>query len=181
MLVQGVGVAESVPNDDGSRSDTNQDFIAQGLGNLGSGLFQGQPVGGSVGQTAVNRTAGARTRCGADRLRALDGRDPRRLLRHRRGSGDADPRRPADRAPPSGRCGPEPSCTIWRTGRTSQLAIAITFVATLVLPVAAAVGIGVVVSLVLQLNQSALDLRVVELVPDERRPVRGAGRRRRGW
>ena len=62
VLVQGVGVAESAPNDDGTRSDANVDFIAQGIGNLGSGFFQGQPVGGSVGQTALNRAAGARTR-----------------------------------------------------------------------------------------------------------------------
>ena len=41
-------------------SDTNGDFIAQGIGNLASGLFRGQPVGGSVGQTALNVAAGAR-------------------------------------------------------------------------------------------------------------------------
>jgi SulP family sulfate permease len=48
---------------------------------------------------------------------------------------------------------------------TSQIAITTTFVATLLLPVASAVGLGVVLSLLLQLNQSALDLKVVELVP----------------
>ena len=52
VLVQGTGVAESAPNPDGSPSDANRDFIAQGIGNLASGLFRGQPVGGSVGQTA---------------------------------------------------------------------------------------------------------------------------------
>jgi SulP family sulfate permease len=56
--------------------------------------------------------------------------------------------------------------TIWRTGLTSQIGIATTFVATLLLPVAAAVGLGVVLSILLQLNQAALDLKVVELVPD---------------
>ena len=69
--------------------------------------------------------------------------------------------------------------TIWRTGLTSQIAIATTFVATLLLPVAAAVGLGVVLSLLLQLNQAALDLKVVELVPDadgrlEERPAPAA-------
>ena len=62
VLVQGAGVAESTPNEDGTRSNSNTDFIAQGFGNVGAGLFQGQPVGGSVGQTALNRAAGARTR-----------------------------------------------------------------------------------------------------------------------
>jgi SulP family sulfate permease len=40
-----------------------------------------------------------------------------------------------------------------------------TFLATLFLPVAAAVGIGVALSLLLQLNQEAMDLAVVQLVP----------------
>ncbi len=62
VLVQGSGVAESAPNRDGSRSNANQDFIAQGVGNIASSLFRGQPVGGSVGQTALNIAAGARTR-----------------------------------------------------------------------------------------------------------------------
>jgi SulP family sulfate permease len=54
---------------------------------------------------------------------------------------------------------------IWRTGPTSKVAIVTTFVATLLLPVALAVALGVVLSLLLQLNQGALDLRVVELIP----------------
>jgi SulP family sulfate permease len=62
VLVQGTGVAESAPNADGSPSDANRDFIAQGIGNLASGLFRGQPVGGSVGQTALNVAAGGRSR-----------------------------------------------------------------------------------------------------------------------
>lgn len=55
--------------------------------------------------------------------------------------------------------------TIMRTGRTSQVAVITTFAATLFLPVAAAVGIGVALSLLLQLNTEAMDLVVVELVP----------------
>jgi SulP family sulfate permease len=54
---------------------------------------------------------------------------------------------------------------ILRTGRISQIAVIATFIATLLLPVAAAVGIGVVLSLLMQLNQEAIDLRVVELIP----------------
>jgi SulP family sulfate permease len=57
--------------------------------------------------------------------------------------------------------------TIWRTGLSSQIAIVATFVATLLLPVAAAVGLGVALSLLLQLNQAALDLKVVQLVPQD--------------
>jgi SulP family sulfate permease len=65
VLVQGAGVAESVPNPDGSTADTNGDFAAQGWANLASGLVRGVPVGGSVGNTALNLTAGARTRWAA--------------------------------------------------------------------------------------------------------------------
>ena len=66
--------------------------------------------------------------------------------------------------------------TILRVNRIAQVAMISTFVATLVLPVAAAVGVGLVLSLLLQLNREALDLAVVERVhrPDgtiEERPV----------
>jgi sulfate permease, SulP family len=54
--------------------------------------------------------------------------------------------------------------TIWRAGALSQIALATTLVATLLLPVAAAVGIGVAISLLLQLRQEAIDLSVVQLV-----------------
>jgi SulP family sulfate permease len=61
VLVQGTGVAEAAPNTDGSPSDASRDFIAQGIGKVASGFLRGQPVGGSVGQTALNVAAGART------------------------------------------------------------------------------------------------------------------------
>lgn len=164
VLVQGVGVAESSPNADGSRSDANVDFIAQGVGNLGSGFFQGQPVGGSVGQTALNTAAGARTRWAS----IFSGLWMLLILAVFSGVvGEvAMPTLAAlliFAAAGSLRFGA--MAAIWRTGPTSQIAIAATFVATLLLPVAAAVGLGVVLSLLLQLNQAALDLRVVELVP----------------
>jgi SulP family sulfate permease len=50
-----------------------------------------------------------------------------------------------------------------RTSTISRIAVVVTFIATLLLPVAAAVGIGVVLSLLLQLNRAALDLRVASL------------------
>ena len=53
--------------------------------------------------------------------------------------------------------------TVWRTGLNSKVAMVTTFLATLFLPVAAAVGIGVALSLLLQLNRGAMDLKVVEL------------------
>jgi sulfate permease, SulP family len=164
VLVQGAGVSEAAPNPDKSRSDANRDFLAQGVGNMLAGLFRGQPVGGSVGQTALNVSVGAVGRwasifsglwmalllllfsglIGAVVMSTLAGV----LIFAAIGSfrvGDVR--------------------AILRTGRISQIAVIATFVATLFLPVAAAVGIGLVLSLIMQLNQEALDLRVVELTP----------------
>lgn len=57
--------------------------------------------------------------------------------------------------------------TIMRTGLGSRIAFFATFVTTLLLPVTAAVGIGVAFSLLLQVNQEAVDLTVVRLAPGE--------------
>jgi len=167
VLVQGTGVAESAPNRDGSRSDANRDFMAQGTGNIASGFFRGMPVGGSVGQTALNVAAGARSQWAAIfsgiwmliiliAFGWLVGRV-------------AMPTLAAVlivAAIGSLRVGAVE--TVWRTGGSSLIAMATTFLATLFLPVAAAVGLGVALSLLLQLNADAMDLRVVELrrLPD---------------
>jgi sulfate permease, SulP family len=166
VLVQGAGVAEAAPNSDGAPSDINRDIIAQGAGNLASGFFRGLPVGGSVGQTALNVAAGARTRWAA----IWSGVWMLVILAVFSGL-------VAKVAVPTlgailifaaiGSLKPAEVATIWRTGLTSQIAVFTTFAATLFLPVAAAVGIGVALSLLLQLNTEAMDLAVVELVPRE--------------
>lgn len=165
VLVQGAGVAESAPNPDGP-SNANQDFIAQGAGNLASGVFRGLPVGGSVGQTALNVTAGGRTRWAAIWsgiwmviiLVAFSGAVGKVAM-------------PTLAAvliyAGFGSLRPKEIRTILATGPNSQIALVTTFVATLFLPVAAAVGIGVALSLLLQLNQEAMDLAVVRLVEED--------------
>ena len=164
ILVQGAGVAEAAPNTDGSPSSQNQNIIAQGAGNLASGFFRGMAVGGSVGQTALNVTSGARTRWAAiwsgvwllvilaifSGLVAKIALPTLAAILIFAGVGSM---RPGEIA------------SILRTGRISQVAVITTFAATLFLPVAAAVGIGVALSLLLQLNQGAMDLTVVELIP----------------
>ena len=164
VLVQGVGVSEAAPNTDGSASDPNRDFIAQGAGNLASGVFRGQPVGGSVGQTALNVAAGARGRWASifsglwmlAILVAFSGIVGQVVIP----TLAAVLIYAAIGSLRSGAIG-----TILRTGRTSQIAFATTVVATLFLPVAVAVAIGVALSLLLQLNSEALDLKVVRLEP----------------
>jgi SulP family sulfate permease len=164
VLVQGAGVAEAAPNEDGTASDANRDIIAQGAGNLASGFFRGLPVGGSVGQTALNVRSGGRTRWAA----IWSGLWMLVILALFSGL-------VAKVAMPTlgailifaaiGSLRPGEIATIWHTGLTSQIAVITTFAATLFLPVAAAVGIGVALSLLLQLNTEAMDLTVVELVP----------------
>ena len=162
VLVQGSGVAESAPNRDGSRSNANQDFIAQGVGNIASSLFRGQPVGGSVGQTALNIAAGARTRWASifSGLWML-------LILVAFGGIVGQVAMPTLAAvlivAAIGSLRTREVQTVWLTGPSSQIALGTTFLATLFLPVAAAVGIGVALSLLLQLNRGAMDLRVVEL------------------
>jgi sulfate permease, SulP family len=166
VLVQGAGVAEAAPNPGNVPSDSNRDIIAQGAGNLASGFFRGSPVGGSVGQTALNVTAGGRTRWAA----IWSGVWMLVILALFSGL-------VAKIALPTlaavlifagvGSLKPGEIRTILQTGRTSQVAVITTFGATLFLPVAAAVGIGVALSLLLQLNQGAMDVAVVELIPRE--------------
>ncbi len=166
VLVQGSGVSESSPNPDGSRSDPNKDFVAQGAGNIAAGLFQGQPVGGSVGQTALNSSAGARTRWAAVFsgiwmlviLVAFSGAVGEVVMACLAAvliyAALRSIRVPQIKV-------------VWRSGVNAQIAMTSTFLATLFLPIAAAVGLGVVVSILLQLNQGLADLRVIEL---RRRP-----------
>src|SRR5690606_36695122 len=56
---------------------------------------------------------------------------------------------------------------VWAIGWSSQLAAVATFLATLFLPMQAAVGIGVLLSAVLYLSHSSTDISVVELVRRE--------------
>ena len=157
VLVQGAGVSEAVPNPDGTASDANGDFKAQGIANLAAGLFRGQPVGGSVGQTALNAAAGARTRWAAifsgiwmfailAALSGLVGKVAMPTLAAILIFAGVSSVNVADIR------------MVTRTGASSVVAMVTTFLATLFLPIAAAVGIGVALSLLLQLNREALDL-----------------------
>jgi SulP family sulfate permease len=166
VLVQGAGVAQSAQNPGGVPSDQDRDFVAQGIGNVASSLVRGQPVGGSVGQTALNVASGARGRWAGisggvwmllillafSQVIGIVAQPTLAALLICAGVGSIHPRQ---------------LLTIMRTGAVSQVALVTTFTATLFLPVTAAVGIGVALSLLLQLNREALDLRVVQLVPGE--------------
>jgi SulP family sulfate permease len=166
VLVQGAGVSESAPSDDPS---PDADFRAQGYANVASGLVKGLPVGGSLGQTALNVSSGAKTRWAAVAaglciaLVLLVFSD---LVGHvvmpalaalllLAASSTVDFRE---------------ALSIWRTGTATKIIAAATFGATLFLPIQAAVGIGVALSALVYLNRAATDVRIVRLVvrPDGR-------------
>lgn len=169
ILVQGSGVSQSVPNPDGAPRSTSRDFIAQGAANVASGLFRGLPVGGSLSATALNVVYGARTRWAAifagvwmalivmlfPGLVSYIAMPALGALLILAGASSIKPRELR---------------SIWSTGWPSRLALLTTFVSTLFLPIQVAVGIGVVLTAMLHLNQAAAEVTVVELVerPDGR-------------
>jgi SulP family sulfate permease len=175
VLVQGVGVSQSAPNVGGGRTSVGRDVVAQGLANMASALFHGLPVGGSLSATALGVIAGARTRwasiiaglsmavivVGIPGLVSLVAMPSLGALLILAGLGGLKP---------------DELRAVARTGWPSLLAGATTFLATLFLPIQAAVGLGAVLSALLYVGGSSTDVSVVELVerPDGRLEERRA-------
>lgn len=166
ILVQSARLSYSVPNPDGSRSDVSRDFLAQGAANIASGLFRGLPVGGSMSATALSVLAGAKSSWAAissgawmalivvvfpdavSRI-AMPALGALLLL-----AGFSSIK-------------PKDFAAVSNAGWPSVLAAVTTFLATLILPIQVAVGIGAVLAGLLYVNKSSSDITVVELV---RRP-----------
>ena len=169
IAVQGAGVSQSVENPDGRRVNPSRDMLAQGVANVASGLFRGIPAGGSVGQTALNVSVGARSRwagvlAGVWMLvivllvPTLVSRVPMAVLAALMilaGLSALDLRE---------------ARSIWATGGAARWSILVTFVATLVLSVPAAVAVGVGLSVALALASAASDVKIHEVIrlPDGR-------------
>lgn len=162
ILVQGAGVGQSFPNRDGSRINASKDFVAQGAGNLASGLFGGIPVGASVGQTALNVTAGARTRLSGVFaglwmlaivliIPGLVGYAPMSALAALMMLAGIQALRPRE------------ALSIWRTGWSSRISMVVTAVATLFLSIPMAVAIGVLLSIILYLASASTDVAVMQM------------------
>jgi SulP family sulfate permease len=164
IAVQGAGVSQSVENPDGSPVSASRDLVAQGVGNIASGLLSGIPAGGSVGQTALNVSVGARSRWSGVLggiwmlvivllVPGLVGQVPMAVLAALMivaGVSAIDFRE---------------ARSIWNTGGSARWSILATFLATLILSVPVAVGAGVLLTLVLYLASSASDVRVRALIP----------------
>lgn len=169
IAIQGIGVSRGVRNPDGSGIDASRDLLAQGVANAASGLFSGIPAGGSVGQTALNVRVGAQSRWAGVMggvwmlvivllFPGLVGAVPMTVLAAlmvMAGIGALDLAEIR---------------SVWRTGMNALLPMLATFAATLVLSIPAAVGIGVLLTLMLFVVSSANDvvLRSQDLGADGR-------------
>lgn len=164
--VQGAGVSLSVKNPDDSPISTSRDLLAQGAGNVAAGLISGIPAGGSVGQTALNVRIGARSRWSGLfgglwmlvivlLIPGQVGYVPMAVL--------------AALMIVSGISAIDVGevRSIWRTSRAARWCILVTFVATLLLSIPQAVGIGVLLSVTLHLFSQASDVRVRALTRRE--------------
>ena len=162
-LVQGAGVSKAYPNPDGTYPDISRDFTGQGAANVVAGLFQGMPLGGSVASTALNVSAGARSRwanvfAGLVIIVAV-------LLFSRAVSLVAMPAMAALLIVAGVQSiKREEFLDVWDIGWGSRLVMVVTFVLTLTLPVQYAVLAGVVLSVLVYLVSSAQDVRLMQII-----------------
>ena len=163
-LIQASGVSKSVPNADGNYPDASHDFVGQGLANTASGVFKGLPIGGTMSETSVNVSSGAKTRFASFfsglliillvllfaefiELVALPAVGALLVVAGYGAIKFADIEDVRD------------------TGAGPRWTMIITFVATLFLPIQYAVLLGVVLSIMIYLYRSSTDIRLMELVP----------------
>lgn len=163
-LIQGAGVGQATPNLDGNYPDESGDFVGQGAANVATGFFSGLPVGGSLSATALNLSAGARSRWtnifsgfifailiilfgGLVEYAAMAAIAAILIVA---GFQTIDS---------------EDFSQVWQTGWGSRLAMIITLVATLLIPIQYAVILGVFLSLLVYIGTSAMEVHIVELIP----------------
>lgn len=162
-LVQGAGISKAYPNPDGNFPDVSRDFVGQGAANIAASLFQGLPVGGSVGSTALNVSAGARSRwasvfSGVIVAIAI-------LVFVRAVSLIAIPAMAALLIVAGIQSiKPDEFLDVWDVGPMPRMIMIVTIIATLSLPVQWAVLFGVILSVLVYFFESANDIELVEIV-----------------
>jgi SulP family sulfate permease len=165
-LVQGAGVGRGVPNPDGGYPDPSRDFDGQGLGNIAAGFFQGMPVGGSLSTTSINVNAGARTRW----ANIFSGVFVAILVLLFASLVELIPMASVAAiliVAGWGTLNFEEIGDVRDAGMAPRLAMILTFVLTLYLPMQTAVFAGVILSLLLFIYDSAINVRIAQLVPQE--------------
>jgi SulP family sulfate permease len=163
-VVQASGVSQSYPNPDGRYPDASRDFIGQGIGNFATGLFAGLPVGGSLSGTALITNLGGQSRwaniftgifvaISLLFLAPLISLMPSAALAGMLiivGLSMFNPRRIQ---------------FAWKTGPASLAVMLTTFTGTLIMPIQFAVFLGVVLSILVSIYQSAERVRLMRIVP----------------
>ena len=147
-LVQGASISANYPNPDGRYPDASRDFTGQGVANVAAGVFQGMPVGGSLSASAINKTAGARSRqalliAGAVMavvIVAFGGLIAYVAMPALAGLLILVGYRTIK---------PDDLLSVWRTGLVQKAVLTVTFVLTMVIPLQFAVLVGVGLSVVL--------------------------------
>ena len=162
--VQGAAISSSVPQPDGSTSKANRDLFGQGLANVIGSVFQGMPACGSLSRTAVNVAAGAQTRLAnlssavfiAIIVIALSSLVEMVAMPALAGllivAAISLIRRESLRL-------------VWRVNWSARMAMIITFISTLVLPLEYSIYVGVALSLGLYVYSSSQMITVTRLVP----------------
>jgi SulP family sulfate permease len=164
-VIQGAGVSKSTPNPDGRYPSIARDFIGQGLGNVTSGLFGGVPVGGSVSSTAINIQTGAISRWANFTIGPVIAL----VLLLFAGGVELIPMASlaAVLVLVGARAVDVPRIlAVWHTSLPTGVVMAVTFVATLFMPVHYAVMLGAGLSVVQYVYSSSLDVKVVRLKRD---------------
>ncbi|MDX2231569.1 MAG: SulP family inorganic anion transporter [Leptolyngbyaceae cyanobacterium bins.349] len=163
-LIQGTGVGKTVPNTNGQYAKAWQDFLAQGVGNVGCAFFRGIPLGGSVSGTAINLSAGAVSRWAV----VLVG--PMVILAVLVFGGILE----QFPLPAIAALLVIAGCQafkvdkwydVWVTGWAPRLVMLVTFMATLLLPIQQSILLGVLLSILVYIYQSSLDVRVKQILP----------------
>lgn len=163
--VQGAALSQNVTETDGSIADPTRDMIGQGLASVASGFFQGMPSGGSLSRTAVNVSAGARTRLANIAAGVLVGAillvfgpmieqiTLAALAGHLVVAAVSLIKVDNIRM-------------VWQVNGSARLSMVITYLATLFLPLEYSVYIGIGLSLLLYVYTSASNIHVVRLMPE---------------
>jgi SulP family sulfate permease len=165
-MVQGAGISKAYPNPDGESPDVSRDFTGQGAANIAAGVFQGIPLGGSVSSSALNVSAGGKSRgsnvfagliivvvvlllSGAVRLVAMPAMAALLIM-----AGIQSVKK-------------EEFLDVWDVGWGPRIVMIVTFAMTLIVPVQTAVFGGVILSILVYLVSSSQDVRLTEIVPND--------------
>lgn len=162
-LIQGAGVSQGMPNPDGKYPNVSRDFFGQGVANIATSLVGGLPAGGSISGTVLLMSAGAASRW----ANILAGVFVMVIVLVAGPLVEMVPM-PALAALliVAGFQGLriEQAVMSWRTSPVSATVMAITFVATLMMPLQYAVLMGVALSILLQVFRQGNKTVVVEWV-----------------